>query len=192
MARLLLFHHALGLTEGIRDFAARITEQGHEVITPDLYDGVTFDALHDGVAHAEGLGFLDLVASGEKHAAALPADTVYGGFSLGALVAHNLAQNRAGAAGALLYHHGDVPVAMFGEAWPLGVAVQLHAARGDEFLETPVVEEFVEEVGRVADARLFLYEGSAHLFTDSSLPEFDPTATDLVLQRSLTLLESAG
>lgn len=188
MARLLLFHHALGLTPGVEDFARRIREAGHDVLTPDLYGGATFESLEDGVANAEDLGFLELVEAGEKEAAELPPDTVYGGFSLGALVAHNLAQNRAGARGALLYHHGDVPIAMFGDTWPQGVPVQLHAARGDEFLELPVVEGFVDEAGRGADARLYLYEGSGHLFTDSGLPEYDSAATALVLQRSLALL----
>jgi dienelactone hydrolase len=43
-------------------------------------------------------------------------------------------------------------------------------------------------VAAADDAELFLYPGDQHLFTDSSLPAYDPDATDLVLKRVLGLL----
>jgi dienelactone hydrolase len=48
--------------------------------------------------------------------------------------------------------------------------------------------ELVEAVGSDA-AELFVYPGDRHLFTDSSLPSYDPDATALVLQRSREFLD---
>ena len=42
MTEILLFHHALGLTPGITEFAGHLRGAGHTVHTPDLYDGHTF------------------------------------------------------------------------------------------------------------------------------------------------------
>jgi dienelactone hydrolase len=53
MAEILLFHHALGLTAGVRAFAGRLRAAGHGVHLPDLYDGRTFTRLDEGVGHAE-------------------------------------------------------------------------------------------------------------------------------------------
>ena len=43
MAAILLFHLAQGLTAGVRAFADDLRAAGHDVNTPDLYDGNTFD-----------------------------------------------------------------------------------------------------------------------------------------------------
>jgi dienelactone hydrolase len=57
MARVLLFHHALGLTRGIRQFADELRGAGHTVHTPDLFEGRTFDEIESGVGYAEEVGF---------------------------------------------------------------------------------------------------------------------------------------
>ena len=41
-------------------------------------------------------------------------------------------------------------------------------------------------------AELFTYPGDSHLFTDSSLPSYDPAATALVLRRSVEFLDKLG
>jgi len=68
--------------------------------------------------------------------------------------------------------------------------VQIHGKEGDEFFEEdlPAARELVEIVGPDL-AELFVYPGDAHLFTDRSLPAYDPEAADLVLQRSLAFLD---
>ena len=45
MAEVLLFHHALGLTEGVQAFADELRDAGHTVHTPDLFEGRTFDEI---------------------------------------------------------------------------------------------------------------------------------------------------
>ena len=57
MTDIVVFHHAQGLTEGVREFADRLRAAGHDVTLPDLYEAKTFDALGDGVAYAEQVGF---------------------------------------------------------------------------------------------------------------------------------------
>lgn len=188
MAELILFHHVQGLTPGVQAFADQIRADGHTVAVPDLYDGATFRTLDEGVAHAEGMGMENLLDAATVIAENFPQRVVYGGFSLGALAAHKLAQTRPGALGALLYHHGDVPVTMFGASWPAGVDVQLHVAEGDEFYEPDTVNDFAARVQEVARSEVYTYPGSAHLFTDSGLPEFDPESAALVIRRSLEFL----
>lgn len=184
MAELLLFHHALGLTPGVVAFADRLRAAGHEVTTPDLYRGATFDTLDDGVAHAEEIGMETIVERGVAAADGLPVDVVYAGFSLGVLPAQKLAQTRAGALGALLYHEG-VAAENFGAPWPQDVALQVHVSERDPWCELDVTRALVEEA---TDGELFLYPGAAHLFTDLSSDEYDAQATDAVVERSLRFL----
>ncbi len=53
MAEVLLFHHALGQTQGFKAFADELRSAGHTVHTPDLFEGRTFSTIEDGMAHAE-------------------------------------------------------------------------------------------------------------------------------------------
>ena len=57
MAKVLLFHHAQGLTRGLLAFADELRVAGHVVHAPDLYEGRTFTELDHGVAFAKEVGF---------------------------------------------------------------------------------------------------------------------------------------
>jgi len=72
MAELVLFHHAQGLTEGMRAFADRLRSAGHHVAMPDLFDGATFSTVEEGVEYAEGIGFDEIISRGEAAVADLP------------------------------------------------------------------------------------------------------------------------
>ena len=130
MAEVVLFHHAQGLTPGVVAFAEELRRAGHTVHAPDLYDGRTFSTLEEGVAHAEEIGFGEVIERGVRAAEGLPAGLVYAGFSLGVGSAQGLAQTRPGARGALLFH-ACLPVSEFGPSWPEGVPVQVHAMDAD-------------------------------------------------------------
>ena len=125
MAELLLLHHAQGLTAGCLSFADELRAAGHVVHAPDLYDGKTFAELEEGVGYAEQVGFGTIIERGRLVADSLPNEIVYAGFSLGAMPAQMLAQTRAGAKGALLFH-SCVPTSEFGGPWPQGVPLQIH------------------------------------------------------------------
>jgi len=192
MAEVVLFHHAQGLTPGVIGFAEELRGEGHTVHTPDLYEGRTFDTLDQGIAHAEEIGFGEVLERGVRAVQALPAELVYAGFSLGVLPAQKLAQTRPGARGALLcYSCVPVPVSEFGSAWPDGVPVQVHGMDADPiFVGEGDIDAARALVDEADDAELFLYPGDQHYFADSSLPSYDAEATTLLLDRTLTFLRS--
>lgn len=192
MAEILLLHHAQGLTEGCLAFAGELRAAGHVVHTPDLYDGVTFSTIEDGVAYARKVGFDTLSERGVRAADGLPEGIVYAGFSLGVVPAQQLAQTRPGAKGALLLY-ACVPPSMFGR-WPQGVPVQIHAMDADPFFaeEGGDIDAARELVKSAENAELFLYPGSQHLFADSSLPSYDEAAAALLMQRVLAFLGDVG
>ncbi|MGG5260161.1 dienelactone hydrolase family protein [Phycicoccus avicenniae] len=191
MTEMLLLHHIQGLTPGVVAFADALRAGGHTVHTPDLFEGRTFASIDDGAAWCRELGFDEVRARGVAAADGLPDGIVVGGISLGVMAAQQLAQNRPGVRGALLYE-AFVPPEEFG-AWPDGLPVQVHGMDHDPFFgeegDLEAAQGFVE--GREG-AELFVYPGAVHLFTDSSLPSSDVEATRLVIDRSLELLGRVG
>ena len=190
MATVLLFHHAQGQTPGFLTFADELRAAGHTVHAPDLYDGLTFRDLREGVAYAEQVSFPEIIRRGSEAAKDLPADIVYTGFSLGVLPAQALAQTRPGARGALLFH-ACVSPSEFGTSWPEAVPLQIHMMDADEWTEVdrPVAEALVEQT---PTAELFLYPGSAHLFADPSLGDYNEEAAVLLKERTLAFLHRVG
>lgn len=188
MTEILLFHHALGLTPGVTALADRLRAGGYTVHTPDLYDGRTFDTVASGVDHARSIGFGTLVERGAAIADGLLHELVYAGISMGGMAAQNLAQNRAGALGALFFET-SVPAEEFGGPWPAGVPLQVHAMDHDpEFVDSGDIDAARELVAAADDGELFLYAGDQHLFIDESLASYDAEATALVTERVLGFL----
>ena len=191
MTEVLMFHHAQGLTPGLRAFADALRAAGHTVHAPDLFDGRTFGSIEEGMAYIHQAGFDELRERGVRFADALPPGLVYAGFSFGVLPAQKLAQTRPGARGALLFH-SCIPISgdwAFGP-WPDGVPVQIHGMDSDPvFVGEGDVDAAREIVAKVEDAELFLYPGDQHYFADSSLPSYDAAATALLTRRVLGLLD---
>ena len=186
MAEVLLFHHAQGLTPGVREFADDLRAAGHTVHTPDLFDGKTFETVDEGVAHAREVGFGNILDRGVAAAEGLPNELVYGGFSLGGVSAQKLAQTRPGARGALLFH-AALPPSELGGDWPRGVPLQIHFMEND-----PWAEEDLPAARQIADpvdgAELFIYPGDGHLFADSSVSDYDEHCAMLLKERVLSFL----
>lgn len=193
MAQVLLFHHVLGLTDGVREFAQRLAAGRHIVHMPDLYDGHVAADLAGGFAIKKSIGDEIIEARVAAAVDALPSELVYAGISLGVMFAQRLAQTRPGARGALLYE-ACIPITgewAFGP-WPSAVPVQIHGHDDDEFFahegDLDAARGLVQTVG--ADvASLYTYVGSTHLFCDSSLSNFDADQTTMLIERSLTLLD---
>jgi dienelactone hydrolase len=166
------------------------------VHTPDLFDGQRPESIDDGAALVESIGDDVLSERADRAVAGLPEGLVYAGFSFGVVSAQRLAQTRPGARGALLYE-ACLPIS--GEwaigPWPGGVPVQIHGMDKDPFFalegDIDAARELVETAGPEL-AELFVYPGDQHLFTDSSLPSYDPAAAALVVQRSQKLLDRVG
>ena len=185
MAEVLLFHHAQGLTPGVLALADELRAAGHVVHTPDAYDGATFATLDEGIAHAKEVGFDVLFERGRAAADGMPQELVYAGMSLGAMPAQMLTQTRPGAKGALLLH-AAIPLEEFGGTWPDGVPLQIHTMEDDAWGDVDVARELDDAI---PDAELFVYPGDRHLFTDSSLPDYDEASAALVKERVLAFLE---
>jgi dienelactone hydrolase len=182
VAEVVVFHHALGLTDGVRRFADGLRAAGHNVHTPDLYDGRTFPTIEEGMAHSEELGGpMVIVDSARAAVASLPGEAVYVGFSLGVLPAQSLAQTRPGARGAVLCY-AALPLGEWGDnwpaTWPTGVRLQLHILDGDEDFE--IAQQLA---ATVSGAELFVYPGSEHYFA-----EHDEQAAALLMERVLDFL----
>ena len=184
MANVTVFHHALGLTAGIEAFANALAAGGHDVSTPDLFDGATFTSIEAGVAHAETLGFEKIAEAGAK---AVTGDRVVViGFSLGVLPAQKVAQQRPGVVAAVLCHSA-APLGFFGDTWPSGVALQTHAGARD-----PFVEEDREAIDQLLEAasvsQAHWYDTEAHLFADATSADFDATLAGQLATRTLEFL----
>ena len=192
MATVVLFHSVLGPRQGVEDAASRLRAAGHDVITPDLYDGRRFDEYDPAMAFSAEYGQEKLMARALESVAALPDGFVVGGFSQGSSAAVFVATRRA--VSGVLQFAGFNVLEWFGPdaAWPAGVDTQVHQSIDDPWRE----EEFAEHAARdVTSAgghvEIFDYPGTGHLFTDASLPdEYDAEATELLWSRVLPFVAS--
>lgn len=188
MTDVVVFHHALGITDGIDAFADVLRARGHRVTVPDLFEGRRFDTIEAGVAHAQEVGFDTILDRGRAAVEDHPAGCVYIGFSLGVLPAQLLAQTRPGAGGAVLCY-SCVPLGEFAPTWPAGVAVQVHGMDADPyFVGEGDLDAAREVVSTADDGELFLYPGDQHYFADRSQPSYDADATALLERRVVELL----
>jgi len=191
MANVVLFHHIQGLTDGVRSFPDELRRAGHTVHVPDLMEGRTFDSIDEGGAYAQETGFGTIMQRGVEAAEPL-GSAVYAGFSMGVMPAQRLAQTRADAKGAVLFH-ACVPLGEFGNTWPSGVPVQIHGMDNDPFFAGEGDVDAARDLVKSADAaELFLYPGGAHLFADPSLDSYDADAARLLTNRVLTFLDNLG
>ena len=188
MSEIILFHHAQGLTDGVRAFADELRAAGHTVHTPDVYDGKTFDTLEDGIAYAKEIGFGTALERGVAAAEGLSAEMVYAGFSLGAMPAVKLAITRPGVKGVILMH-SVAPPSELGDAWPGCVPLQMHSKEADDWGDADVAREMADTI---PGAELHLYPGDRHLFSDRSLSDYEQESAALLMQRVLAFLDAAG
>jgi dienelactone hydrolase len=185
IAEIILFHHAQGLTEGLRELAERIRAAGHEVHTPDMYSGVVFGRLDEGLAFASRIGHDAIEEVAHRAARQHPhADTVIG-FSLGAFPAQLLAQEWNRIHGLVLVA-GGLPPRDLRSDWRLDVRLSAHAADPDDWIPAGSLESLLR---RARAPYVYRYPGLGHMFVDPSSPDYDADAADLFEERLLTWLE---
>jgi dienelactone hydrolase len=190
MAEVVLFHHAQGLTPGIRRFAETLRGAGHTVHTPDLYDGQTFETLDEGLAHMKQVGFDTILERGKAAGEALPAEVVWAGFSLGVMPAQLLAQTRPGARGAVLMESCVPPSEFSDDGWPADVPVQVHGMAEDPiFAGEGDLDAGRALVGEAPDGELFVYPGRVHLFADDSISTYDAEQAAVLTGRVIAFLD---
>lgn len=174
MAEILLFHHALGLTDGLQSLAERLRANHHTVHCPDSYSGKTFKNLDDGVGFAQGIGHdaLEEVANRayRQHRDA----TVVIGFSLGSAQAQQLAQDKRRIKACLLMGGVLAPTSLGGD-WRHTCHLQVHVADPDEWVQPDEVEGLMYHAPH---GELFRYADKGHMFTDPSSRDYDADAAD--------------
>ncbi|GAA4726667.1 dienelactone hydrolase family protein [Isoptericola chiayiensis] len=184
MAEIVLFHHACGLTDGVREFAGTLDDAGHRVHVPDLYDGVTFADVDAGVAHAVSLGEGEIARRAAAAVADLPTDVVYGGMSMGTARAAEAVLQRPGARAAF-FLYGAVAPSWWDATWPAGVPSQAHVTTDDPWREPEAEQEYA---AAVPGGELFVYPGAGHLFAERGHPDHDTDSAALATRRVLELL----
>ena len=187
MASILLFHHVLGLTPGVEALGERLTEAGHRVRVPDLFEGRRFDDIPSGIAHLTEVSIPGLLARADRTADEAEAAEYVIGISMGVLAAQYLAQTRPGLRGAVLLE-SFVPPDNFG-SWPKGLPAQIHGLERDpEFALSGDLDAARAFVATEPSAELFLYDGDGHLFMDRSLASWHPVHAETVTRRMLAFL----
>ncbi|MFG2052755.1 dienelactone hydrolase family protein [Micromonospora sp. NPDC048930] len=185
MAHILLLHSVYGLRPAVLAAADRFRAAGHQVTTPDLYGLPAADTVADGFALLDKVGRDAVLERARAAAAALPAEAVLAGFSMGAGVAGALLAERPEAAALLLLHGtGGAP-----ESVRPGLPVQLHLADPDEYEPQDELDEWQRAMSAAgAEVSVHRYPGPGHLYTDPDLPDHDPLAAALTWDRALTFL----
>lgn len=192
MTDVALFHSVLGVREGVHDARRRLEGAGHRVLVVDQYDGAVFDDYDAALAHAEGIGYPELMRRALDAVADLPDGFSCLGFSNGGGMATFVAAQRPVARVVLC--SGALDPAMIGlPGWPAGVDAQIHYTVGDPFRtegQTETVAEAVRDAG--CSVEVFDYPGRGHLFTDPSRAgEYDAEAAELLWSRALAFLAAS-
>ncbi|MDT0398035.1 MULTISPECIES: dienelactone hydrolase family protein [Streptomyces] len=186
---IMLFHSTFGPRPAVHRAADRLRAAGHEVWTPDLFEGRTFDEVEEARAYKDGIGKEELLKRAVLAAAPYSErGLVYAGFSLGAAVAQTLALGDGKARGLLLLH-GTSDIAENASVDEL--PVQLHVAEPDPFETDDWLSAWYLRMGRAgADVEVYRYAGAGHLYTDSDLPDYDEEAAEATWRVALGFLDS--
>ncbi|MFO1143943.1 MAG: dienelactone hydrolase family protein [Amaricoccus sp.] len=185
MAEVVLFHSILGLRPAEAAIAARMRAAGHKVTTPDLYDGLRTDSYNEGFGMHDAIGDAELLRRARDAVAALPAETVLAGVSMGGGIAGELWKDRRETAG-VLFLHGPAPLA---PAPRPGTPVEVHMADPEPFDDEAFIGAWIAEALALPIAfKVFRYAGAGHFFTDATLPDHDAAAAELALGRAVDLL----
>jgi dienelactone hydrolase len=178
MASVVLFHSAYGLRPAILADAEWLRAAGHTVLTPDLYQGKTFDTAAAGAALRDELGWPELVVRARAAVEGLPPGQVWAGYSMGAAMAWSFLRRAAEPAAGLVMANSIELRA--GES--LRAPTQFHVATDDAWVEEAELDE-----AAARGAELFRYSGG-HLFADPDLPDYDPVSAGLLRERILAFL----
>ena len=176
MADVLLFHHAQGLTPGVRAFADELRAAGHTVHVPDLFDGRTFDSIDEGMAFVKGPGSTRSRARRpHRRRPARPSSSTPA--SRSARWSPSSSPRRGRAPAARCCSTRASRSAASGRSGRGRTACRSRSTAWTPTRSSSARETSMRPVRSsrpVDDAELFLYPGDQHYFADSSLPSYDP------------------
>jgi len=184
-----VFHSALGLRPGLLQLVDCLRAAGHNVSSPDLYDGDVFDYAAGAIAKIQELGFDEILVRSRRAVADLPHETAYIGFSNGGACAELVAATTPGARGVVLIG-APLPIRDLGwTEWPPGVPVQVHFGEKDPRRNEHVIQQLTARVrksGAVFEEHI--YSTAMHHFADPGWAGYDAAAAALMLERVLEFL----
>ncbi|AZO15570.1 dienelactone hydrolase family protein [Mesorhizobium sp. M2A.F.Ca.ET.043.05.1.1] len=187
MATIVLFHSVLGLRAVEQQAAERMRGAGHDVVTPDLYAGLTAPSVDEGLDLMGKVGWE--IICGRARAALLQTsrDAVLAGHSMGAGVVSAVWPERIAAAGVVLLHGlADIPTNVRRH-----IPVAVHVADPDTFALPEQVAGWSAAAKRCqVKAEIFTYPGIGHFYTDRALPDYNAPAAELTWSRVLAFLET--
>lgn len=179
MPSAVLFHHALGFTDGLASLADRVTrETGVVVARPDLFTGepssanpTRYGSIEAGVDAAQQIGFGEIADRGVAAAKQVAGPLIVIGWSLGALPAVQAASADLDVAAVMLID-GAVPFDGGGTVWPEGIELEIHGIEGDAFFEED--RDIADEMIAASNGTLVMHNGAGHLAGDPSAETHDP------------------
>lgn len=186
MAYVVLFHSVLGLRPVELGAADRLRVAGHDVVTPDLYEGRIATTLDQGLGLMREIGWSTITQRARCSVQGLPPDAVLSGISMGAGVVGTLLPDRPCAAAVLLLHGlADIPTTV-----RAGLPIQVHVADPDDFAPPAHIAAWLDTAALAGvDARVFTYPRVGHFYTDPDLPDHDENASNLTWDRVLKFLQ---
>lgn len=186
MSGVLVLHPWWGLNRGVLAVVERLRAQGYDVASPDMYDGQVAteipeaERLMRAVDPAAAAATID-AAVDELRANGAPFAIV--GWSMGGNFAWDFVTRRPGEAAALVAYYG------IGEhdATKAVPPVLNHIGELDE--DVPFLREIEEKLkGAGKDVTTHVYPGAKHWFDEPSRPEYDPAASALAWERTMSFL----
>jgi dienelactone hydrolase len=185
MASVVLFHSVLGLRQVELEAAARMRDEGHDVLLPDLFNGSKTEELDEGFAIKASIGWNVIRERASTALAGFSETAVLAGISMGAGVVGEMWPSRPNAGGVLLLHGlSTVP-----EKVRAGTPIQLHVSEHDPFFpgaEVRAWQTAAQDAGLSVD--VFTYERAGHYFMDRALPDYSEEATAALWPRLLPFL----
>ena len=184
----ILLHEFFGLQDPFKDYADALNKEGFTVLAPDLYDGRIAGSIEEAKRFSDELD-AEHAALRLKAAKNFLADNWHPrvgviGFSLGAFLGIQLAEDEGLEAAVAYYGIGNVDPANF------DAPLQFHLAETDEWEPLEDVQPAIQGwVDAGLDAEVHVYEGTGHWFANPSMPDaFDAEAADLAWGRTVEFL----
>lgn len=187
--KIVLFHSALGLRAIERDTAAMMRGEGHDVVIPDLYDGMTATTLEEGLALKDTVGWTHIERRARQALRDLPGDTILVGVSMGAGVVSDMWRERPGTPAVLLIHgYAAIP-----DEVRAGVRAALHVAVDDRFAPEEAVAGWrAAAYSRGVATEVHHYPGVGHFFSDPHSADYDDQAAKSLRYRVRGFLREVG
>ena len=189
LMNIMLFHSTYGLRPAVHRAADRLRAAGHEVWTPDLFEGRTFDTVEEGMEYKDEMGKDELLKRAVLAAAPYSErGLVYAGSPSAPRWRRRWPSATRRPRGCCFC---TAPPTSRRTPSADGLPVQLHVAEPDPFETDDWLTAWYLGMGRAgADVEVYRYAGAGHLYTDPDLPDYDEEAAEATWRMALGFLDS--